>query len=126
MGEALALAPCQIHYVDWEYGEGREPLGLGFGKLRKRFLAVEPVGQAIGLFPAGRALSHFFAVPLEAGLGNHAGGSWVVAEVADGEIGETVSGKGILYQRAHGLGGVAHTPIGLADPIAELGVIPAE
>ncbi len=46
--------------------------------------------------------------------------------MADREIVEAVSLEGVEDERAYGLRRVAHAPIGLTDPIAELGMIIAK
>ena len=42
--------------------------------------------------------------------------------MADREIGEVLSSEGVDDKRPRGLGGVAHAPMRLADPIAHLGM----
>src|SRR4029453_17137972 len=98
-------------------------LDLRLGEFCKGSFAVKPIGQAIRLCTPRRAVAHFLALALEASLGNNSRRGRVVAEMTDGEIGEAVNCEGILHERTYSLGGVAHAPIRLADPVAELGMI---
>src|SRR4026209_941467 len=98
-------------------------LDLRLGEFCKGPFAVKPIGQAIRLCAARRAVAHFLALALEASLGNNSRRASVVAEMTEGAIGEAVNCEGILHERAHSLSGVADAPIRLSDPIAELGMI---
>ena len=80
----------------------------------------------MGSRAARRAVAHLFPLRGKAELGDDPRRGRIVAEMPDREIGEAARLEGMQDERADGLGGIAHAPIRLADPITELGMVLAE
>ena len=72
------------------------------------------------------AVPALFSLPGEAELGDDARRRRIVAEMAGRQIGEAAGLERVQDQDAHRFARIAHPPIRLADPIAELGMVVAE
>src|SRR5579885_1062424 len=88
--------------------------------------AIEPVGETIGPGAARRTFARFPPLGHEAELGDDPRRGRVVGEMADREIIESIHLEGMDDKRAHRLARISPAPVGLADPVAELGVVAAE